>query len=152
MPEPGCSSSQSVREDIERDFKTADEAQESISRNSSTDEEEDEERSLQFKGQSDTLDTEPHDLLSVDPDNSCHKKSKTQSKRKRDTRKVYMGNEEDSEDDNDWRSLETRPTKKLAESTSQLRLEEDELQSRGMGEELDLELEVEQAMPTFGDM
>ncbi|KAG7332501.1 hypothetical protein KOW79_004335 [Hemibagrus wyckioides] len=79
----------------------------------------------------------------------CHEKSKTQSKRKRDTHKVYMGNEEDSEDDNDWRSLETRPTKQLAESMSQLRLEEDELQSRGMGEELDLELEVEQAMPTL---
>ncbi len=68
MLEPGCSSSQSVREDTERDFKTADEAQESIS--SSTDEEE-EVRSLQFKGQIEvnleTLDTKPHDLLSVDP-------------------------------------------------------------------------------------
>ncbi len=56
-----------------RDFKTADEAQESISSSSSTDEEEEEEevRSLQFKGQSEvkteTLDTKPHDLLSVDP-------------------------------------------------------------------------------------
>ncbi len=48
MLEPGCSSSQSVREDTERDFKTADEAQESISSSSSTDEEEEEEvRSLQ---------------------------------------------------------------------------------------------------------
>ncbi len=54
MLEPGCSSSQSVREDTERDFKMADEAQESISSSSSTDEEEEEEevRSLQFKGQS----------------------------------------------------------------------------------------------------
>ncbi len=43
MLEPGCSSSQSVREDTERDFKTADEAQESISSSSSTDEEEEEE-------------------------------------------------------------------------------------------------------------
>ncbi len=73
MLEPGCSSSQSVREDTERDFKTADEAQESISSSSSTDEEEEDEevRSLQFKGQSEvkmeTLDTKPHDLLSVDP-------------------------------------------------------------------------------------
>ncbi|KAG7334659.1 hypothetical protein KOW79_001255 [Hemibagrus wyckioides] len=72
-----------------------------------------------------------------------------QSKRKRDNRKVDKGNEEDSEDDNDWRSLETMPTKQLAKSTSQLRLEEDELQLRGMGEELDLELDDEQAMPTL---
>lgn len=67
--EPGCYSSQSVREDTESDLKTADEAQDSIS--SSTDEEEEAVRSLQYKEQSnvkmDTLDTEPHDLLSADP-------------------------------------------------------------------------------------
>ncbi|KAK3545239.1 hypothetical protein QTP70_002189 [Hemibagrus guttatus] len=88
----------------------------------------------------------PCNFLPVD--NSCQEKSQTQSKRKRDTHQVDMGNEEDSEDDNDWRSLTARPTKQLAESTSQLRLEEDELQLRGMGEELDQELDDEQAMPT----
>lgn len=68
---PGCSSSQSVREVTERDFKTAEEAQERICSSSSSDEEEEEVRSLEFKGQNedkmDTLDTESHDLLSVDP-------------------------------------------------------------------------------------
>ncbi|KAK3526917.1 hypothetical protein QTP86_004714 [Hemibagrus guttatus] len=88
----------------------------------------------------------PCDFLPVD--NSCHEKSKTQSKRKRDTHQVDMGNEEDSEDDNDWRSLTKMLTKQLAESTSQLRLEEDELLLRGMGEELDQQLDDEQAMPT----
>ncbi|KAK3538630.1 hypothetical protein QTP86_009146 [Hemibagrus guttatus] len=88
----------------------------------------------------------PCDFLPVD--NSCQEKSQMQSKRKRDTHQVDMGNEENSEDDDDWRSLTARPTKQLAESTSQLRLEEDELQLRGMGEELDQELDDEQAMPT----
>ncbi|KAF5905885.1 Nuclear receptor corepressor 2, partial [Clarias magur] len=40
--EPGCSSSQSVREVTERDFKTAEKAQERISSSSSSDDEEEE--------------------------------------------------------------------------------------------------------------
>ncbi|KAK3575427.1 hypothetical protein QTP86_026498 [Hemibagrus guttatus] len=88
----------------------------------------------------------PCDFLPVD--NSCQEKSQMEPKRKRDAHQVDRGNEDDSEDDDDWRSLTARPTKQLAESTSQLRLEEDELQLRGMGEELDQGLDDEQAMAT----
>ncbi|KAF7688771.1 hypothetical protein HF521_013578 [Silurus meridionalis] len=55
--------------------------------------------------------------------------------------------EEDSGDENDWRCLRTLSTKQLAESTSQLGPEENELQLRGMGGEQDQELDDEQALP-----
>lgn len=73
MSEPGCSSSQSFREDTERDLKTAVEAHEIINSSSSTEEEkEEEETNLQFKGQREdkieTFGNEPQsDLLSADP-------------------------------------------------------------------------------------
>lgn len=56
--------------------------------------------------------------------------------------------EEDSEDENDWRGLKTLPAKQLAESTGQLRSGGEELQLRGMGEDLDQELDDEQALHT----
>lgn len=73
-------------------------------------------------------------------DNSYQKKSKTQSEGKRDTRQVDTVTEKDSEDENDWRGLKTLPIKQLAESTSQLKLEEDELQLGGMSRDLNQEL------------
>ncbi|KAF7703120.1 hypothetical protein HF521_022127 [Silurus meridionalis] len=55
--------------------------------------------------------------------------------------------EEDSVDENDWRCLRTLSTKQLAEGTSQLGPEENELQLRGMGGDLGQELDDEQALP-----
>lgn len=60
---------------------------------------------------------------------------------------MNMVAEEDSGDENDWRCLRTLSTKQLAESTSRLGSEEDELQLRGMDGELDQELDNEQALP-----
>ncbi|KAK2840955.1 hypothetical protein Q7C36_012534 [Tachysurus vachellii] len=69
--------------------------------------------------------------------NSDQKENKLQPKRKRHTRQVNMVAEEDSGDENDWRCLRSLSTKQLAESTSRLGSEEEELQLTEMEEERD---------------